>query len=189
MMARIPPALALLLIPSAAAAQTAQADAPRIALVGEAPSACVIRSAGSSSGVNATVESVGSSASRIRIVQMVDTATAQPNAASIAIALPVICNSAHRILVRSGNGGMLRDGAGGSGPSTGFSEFQPYGVEVAWAGQDIRRPSNEEGGLVLESASGQAGQVAITIELPAGTMPLVAGTYSDAIVIEFLVAS
>lgn len=181
--------LALASLPAVASAQTQESGGASMDIAGEAPSACVVRPPAATSGVNATLEASGGARSEIRIVQMVDPMTAEARATSFNLSLPIVCNGPHRLVLRSGNGGLLRAGATAGQQSGGFAEFLPYQLAAIWDGQDINGRSDAAGGLVVNSARGGAGQMSVSINVAAGGPPLVAGSYSDDIVIEFHVAN
>jgi hypothetical protein len=180
-------AAAALLVPAASIAQTPQSGGGRLELVGEAPSACVIRGPSAVNAVNATVEETGADSSRIRIVQMVDNASAEARPVAVDLSLPIICNSPHRLTVRTANGGLLRAGAPAPTPQVGFVEFLPYQLQANWAGQEVRGGSRA--GLGIDSASGRAGQMLLSVNVPPGGPRLAFGTYSDDIIIEFQAAN
>jgi hypothetical protein len=188
MTARLTPLLAAAaLMPAAAFAQTPESGGGRLELVGEAPSACVIQDATALNTVNATVESAGANGSRIRIVQMVDNITAQPQPMAVDLTLPIICNSPHRLTVRTANGGLRLEG-GAAAPSGDFASFVPYQVHASWAGQDISGESSRSG-LGIDSAAGRAGTMSLSINLPPGGPRLQTGRYLDDIIIEFQAAN
>jgi hypothetical protein len=182
-------ALAVLASAAPAVGQSIDTGRQQIELAGVAPSACVIRPPTASSGVNASYQTTGVSTGEVRILEMADPQTAQARATAITIALPVVCNSAHVLTARSRNGGLQRlaanqrnNGAGG------FTEFLPYSLNMNWAGQEVARTSNAGTPLAIVSNNGGAGNVSLGFSVPAGGAPLIAGTYSDSIVIEFRVA-
>jgi hypothetical protein len=182
--------LATVLAPSAMAQDRATAR-QELELVARAEPACVTRAPAAIAGVNATFDPSATNGGEIRIVQLVNQTTAEPAPTSITLAIPVICNSSHRVTLRSQNGGLLRD----SGDSRrrqspgGFGEFLPYEVNFAWAGQ--QRDANSEGtrSINLNVPRGAAGDATFRFALPGGGGPLVAGRYSDAIIIEFTPAN
>lgn len=176
------------LAPGFALAQTANIGQGRLDIVGQAPSACLISQPTASTGQNATLSQTGAQSAEIRISELVDPQTAQPRASSMNVALPVICNTAHRLTVKSGNGGLLRAG-GRRGAVSGFRQLLPYNVSADWSGQSITGSSTSGTPVTINSANGAAGQVSLSISIPAGGEPLVAGSYSDSVVIELQVAS
>jgi hypothetical protein len=166
----------------------AQNTAPqgRLDIVGDAPNACVISSAGSSAGANAVFRSLTAGAAEVRITEMIDPQTGAARASSISILLPIICNSAHRLLLRSGNGGLLREGGSRQAGAGGFREFVPYQLSAVWSGQSAANAS-DQGPVVINVADGAAGDASVTIDVSGGGAPLVGGGYSDAVVIELRV--
>jgi len=182
-------ALALIALPAAAAAQTPTVGSGVIHIVGQAPSACVVH--GPSDAVattNASYAPTGVGAGQIRITQMVDETNAVGRPATIDLALGVICNSPHRLTVRSLNGGLLREGAAAGAPGqNGFAEFVPYRVTAAWMGNSVSGASDAGGGLALDGGAGALGQLSVGIAIPGGER-LLAGTYRDWVVVEFSAA-
>jgi hypothetical protein len=159
----------------------------RLEILGEAPVSCVIQSPAAATGINAAFEG-GPTSGEIRITELVDLQTAEPRAASISVELPVICNSAHRITVSSANGAMRLAGAdgGSAGP---FATFKTYEVNATWGDQQYSLASNAGTPLVIGSTGARAGNMSLNVALAAGGQPLVAGAYSDTIVVEFQTAN
>lgn len=182
----LPPILLMTAILSCSAAQAQTADnAPQaLVLAGDAPPACVIDQPTASNPVNASYRSTGGSSGQIDIAQFVDPQTALSQASSIELNLPVICNTSHRLVVRSLNGGLLRDGAVASTGGGGFSEFLSYQVSVAWNGQSIEK-SSDGGATSIDAAQPGSGDMVIRVATLAGGGPMVAGQYNDAIVVAF----
>jgi hypothetical protein len=179
--------LLLTLVPGAAFAQTTTtASQGRLDIVGEAPNACVISSAGSAAGANAVFRSLTAGAAEVRITEMIDPQTSTARASSINILLPIICNGAHRLVLTSGNGGLLRDGGSTAASPGGFREFVPYQVSAVWSGQTAAN-SSDRGPVIINVRDGAAGDASVTIDVPGGGAPLIAGGYSDAVVIELQV--
>lgn len=182
---------AVLLAPGAALAQTVQTGTGRLDLIGEAPSACLVSAPASAVGSNASFALTGAQSAQINITQLVDQTTAQPRAASISLAVPIICNTAHRLIITTTNGGLARVGAISHNPGSvnGFREFLPYQVTANWSGQNVTGGSQTLSPVNISTTDGAAGQLSLTIDVPAGGDPLVAGVYSDSVVIELQVAS
>jgi hypothetical protein len=179
-------ALALAL-PSAAMAQIDNIPEQRLEVLGEALPACVIRTPSATSGNNATFTPVSGTTGEIQIVEFVNPSNAQPRAASINVALPVICNSPHQLVLRSTNGGLRREGSGGGNQGP-FAEFKPYTIAADWAGNSLNVASDAGGAVTISSPFARAGDVSVSIDVEGGGAPLVAGTYSDEIVVEFTAA-
>jgi hypothetical protein len=179
--------LAAALVAFPAQAQQVDTASNRLELLGDAPAACVLNTPSAGNGSNASFTSTSATSARINITQLVDSTNANSLPSSIELNLPVVCNSAHRVIVRSTNGGLSRLGGNqrGSGP---FSEFLAYSFGIGWAGQQIDRGS-DTGQVVLDATQPAKGEVRLRIATPAGSGPLVAGQYNDAIVIEFQAAN
>lgn len=177
----------LILAPSALAAQTPQTGQGRLEIVGQAPSACVVRGPATATATNASYIPTGPSGGQLRITEMVSSPQSLSRGATVDLALTVVCNSPHRLVLRSENGGMLRNGGRAGAASGPFAEFLPYEFRAAWLGQDVSSPSNGSGPLVMQSNQGGAGQLSLGVVLPEGTR-LAAGDYRDAVIVEFRVA-
>lgn len=177
---------AAILMPAPLAAQVVDSSLGRVELVGTAPAGCVIRGPASAVGTNMRFEPSSASAGQIGITEFVDQNSVS-RGGSIEINLPVICNSAHRVVVRSGNGGLRRLGA--AVPTGPFAQFVPYSVTTLWGGQQAVLTTNQGGTVQIDSNQARAGLVALSINLAAGGQPLVAGTYSDQIVVELQAAN
>lgn len=181
---------AALLTPGLAFGQTINTGQGRLDLSGQAPSACLISTPTSASGANSTFQPSGAQSGQVTITQLVDPTTAVPVASSINLALPIICNAAHNVTVSTTNGGLARTGAAaGAPPVGGFRQFLPYQVSASWAGQTANGTSQAGPTVVINSSDGAAGQLSLTIDVPGGGDPMVAGAYNDQVVIQLQVAS
>jgi hypothetical protein len=187
-MNRSPTIAVLLALPGIAEAQIGEPSLGRVEIAGTAPSACVVGAPIAGPGANATYEA-GPSGGSIRISQLVDPATGQSVSAGMNLVIPVTCNGAHRLMVRSINRGLALDGNPGQGNGSAFASFVPYRVESDWGGQASGFLSNEPGAPEGFSHAARAGQMSLSISVPPGGQPLVAGTYSDEIVLEFQAAN
>lgn len=176
----------LLLAPGPLAAQVAELSQGRLEILGTARPACVIRAPSSAIGNNMRFEPGGASAGQVGITQFVDN-NAVSRGGSIDVILPVICNSAHRVVVTSGNGGLRR--LGPMVQTTGFAQFFPYRVTTQWGSQQGVLATDQAGTLIIDSGEARAGQLSLSINVAAGGQPLVAGTYSDQIVVELQAAN
>ena len=190
MMRKLFLAAAALLVPSLAFGQTVNTGQGRLDLAGAAPSACLISSPTSAAGSNSTFQSTGTQQGQVTITQMADPLTAVPVASTINLALPIICNAAHSVIVSTTNGGLVRVGGTGTQQTVnGFREFLPYQVSAVWAGQTVNATSQAGTTVTIISADGAAGDLSLVIQVPGGGDPLVAGTYNDQVVIQLQVAS
>lgn len=179
--------LALAAVPTPALAQN-QPIASHVEIIGDAAPACVMRPPADRSGTNASFQQVSAGAGRIRIEQLADPVDATPHAAEIRVLLPVICNAPHRVVLRSGTGGLRLEGPRPS-QSEPFRHFLPYQLGISWGGDQARRSSDAAAPLVLAAGAARSGEMEVTFMLAGGGAPLVAGTYSDEIIIEVQVAS
>ncbi|HEY5713403.1 MAG TPA: hypothetical protein VIT38_16020 [Allosphingosinicella sp.] len=179
--------LLLVLAPSALAAQTPQSGQGRLEIVGEAPGACVIRGPATGTATNASYTPAGPSAGRLRITEMVRSPQSTSRGATADLAVEVVCNSPHRLVLRSENGGMLRSGGRAGAASGPFADFLPYEFKASWLGLDASSASDGAGPLVMESNRGGAGQLLLAVVLPEGVR-LAAGDYRDSVILEFRAA-
>jgi len=183
-------ATAMSLVAGGALAQTTSIGQGRLDMEGTAPSTCLVSAPQAAVGSNATFDSTSSQQGQVTITALADPQTAIAKQASISVALPAICNTAHHVTVTSLNRGLLRQGGVASQTSVnGFREFVPYSVTASWAGQTATGQSLSGTPVNINASDGAAGQVSLTIDVPAGGDPLVAGTYSDSLTIELQVAS
>jgi hypothetical protein len=172
---------AALALPGMAQAQELTRASQRLEMTAVAPVACVISPATVSSAANASYSATGTSSGQVNITELVDSSTAAPRASSIELNLPVVCNASHRVELRSANGGLLRAGATGRGGA--FRESLAYQVGLDWAGQSVELTTSNRSATISASQPGK-GEMVIRIATPAGGAPMVAGQYSDSIVVE-----
>jgi hypothetical protein len=173
-----------------ALAQSTDTGVRQLEIAGIAPPACIMRAPNATGGVNASYQNLSGSSGEIRIVEMVDPQTAQPRATSVNLTVPVICNSAHQLSVESRNGGLTRAGGNARNQTRGgFAEFLPYTFGANWAGQNVTQSSQTQGGLRIVTNDGGAGNVLLSVSVPANGTPLVAGAYADSIIIQFRAAN
>lgn len=153
-----------------------------IQVSGIAPPACLVRAASGQRGVNATFASSGTNGT-VTIDNLVDPVTARVLPSRITLALPIICNSAHVVRLRSAGGALRREGAAVV-PGAVFTDELPYQYGLRWAGGGTVSPT-ASGQVVTVAASGAASGVAeVTLDVPSGGRPLVAGRYGDTIIVE-----
>lgn len=168
------------------AAQEINTSDQRLEMIGEAPAACVLGQPSVRNAVNANFALNDAASGTIGIAEFVNMMTAETVASSIDLEFPVTCNAAHNVTLRSTNGGMLRSGAVAqvARAGTGFREFVAYDLGLAWAGQQLEIVS-EANGAQIDAGKPAKGDLVLRVATPAGAGPLVAGQYSDAIIIEF----
>ena len=167
-------------------AQTLDRADRRINLAGTAPAACVIAQPSPSRTLRATYSAAGTGSGQITINQLVDSQTATSLESAVQLELPVTCNSAHQVSVRSANGAMVRTGGAASpAPSAAFSEALDYQLAVDWNG-NVNSISSNQGPILMESTQPAKGYLLLNFSTSAGKGPFVAGQYTDAIIVEFI---
>lgn len=173
-----------------ATATTGQAE-EALRLFASAAPACVVRGASATgNGVNATFAGDGRGGGTIAISQLVDPGSAEPRASEIELALPVVCNSAHRLVITSSDGGLLRDGgnpANGLAPDT-FADIVPYRLSADWGSATLSGTS-ARGGELSTAQGAEAGELRLRVATDQGGGVLTAGRYADSITIRFEPAS
>lgn len=178
-------AAATLGVAAAACAQTLptgdEAES-QLQLIGQAPSACVLSPPSAAAGANTSFAAQGGQAGVVRFTQFVDPQTAQPRDASISLAFPLVCNSAHRLVVRTDGSGLARTGGAATAP--GFRDRLDFQVTADWAGASASGTSATTTPINLATANGAAGQMNLVVAVTGGGAPMVAGDYAGTLVVE-----
>lgn len=182
-------ALSLAALP--AVAQTTDTGRGRLEITGHAPATCVIQTARTSDGINASFVATSASAGEIRIANLVDPITAQPRLAEIIVTLPIVCNAANRLTLTTANGGLLRDGGTGRHrqSATELGELVGYSVSAGWANRVLALNTNTGSTISFAVPDGTAGDLSLLVRVSPGGGPLVAGRYADTVIIELQVSS
>jgi hypothetical protein len=156
-------------------------------LGGVAPAVCRIDATNPVSLANATYVSQSQSSGEIRVSRLVDPLTSVPEPLQVSLAISAVCNHSHRLLVRSLEGGLVRNG----GPAAGtFASRISYTVAARWAGaEDSTSITTPASGIDIAVADGSVGTIELDISSDGGGIPLAAGQYRDLIVVEFVSAS
>lgn len=160
----------------------------QIEVVATAAPACNISSGAAAGSSNASYQSAGASGGTVSITTLADPQTAQAAPASAQIEIPVVCNSAHEVSIRSANGGLLRSG-GTFEQISGFAQFLPYRVALDWVGQSRAGQSDTDEPLTVIVPNAGEGLLTVEIAVEGGDAPLVAGIYEDTLQIEITAAS
>ena len=172
-------------IPAAAQANSvelATGAVETIQVSGIAAPACLVRPASAQRGINATFASTGTNGT-VTIDNLVDPVSAQVLPSRITLVLPITCNSAHVLRLRSAGGALRREGAAVT-RSGQFVDELPYAYGLRWAGGGSLLPI-ASGQTVTVAASGAASGLAeVTLAVSAGGPLLVAGRYGDTIIVE-----
>lgn len=179
----------LVMVAAPAHAQLVDTATQRIDVAGRAQPACVIAQPTVGQSVNASYSATGATSGQITIAQLVDSQNATSLESRLQLDLPVTCNSSHKVVVRSANGGLVRTGARGNSDSrSGFAEAMGYNLGVDWNGTSRSLPS-AQGLTTIDSAEPAKGDLTLNFSTSAGNGPLVAGQYTDSIVVEFTPAN
>ncbi|CAM3095950.1 hypothetical protein SPAN111604_03475 [Sphingomonas antarctica] len=149
---------------------------------GIAPPACLVRPAGGQRGINATFESTGSSGT-VTISNLVDPISAKVLPSRITLTLPITCNSAHIVRLRSAGGALRREGAAVV-PGAVFTDTLPYEYGLRWAGGGTLAPTASGQAVTVQASGAASGLAEVTLDVPGGGRPLVAGRYGDTIIVE-----
>jgi len=183
--ALVPLALGAVLVAVASAqaqtASTGERASNRLDLFGVAPSACVLSPPSSAAGTNASFTAQGAQGV-VRFTQFIDPQTAQPRDAVISLGFPVVCNSAHRLVVRTDGAGLAR--TAGPAPAAGFRDSLGFQLSADWAGLTATGPSTSLNPISLQTANGAAGLMNLTVNITGGGAPMVAGDYAGTLVVE-----
>lgn len=176
-------ALAVLAVTATSAgAQTApdQTAQRPLGFSGEVAAGCLLSTPTAPELNNATAVSLAPGSADIVVTQLVGE-DGVPIGAVVILALPSICNQAHTLRLNSLGGGLVNPEA--DGDAAPFRGALPYGVQINW-GDVIQTYETGDPALELSVGNAVAGQVTLTIQIPAGGAPLVAGVYSDQLVLE-----
>jgi hypothetical protein len=160
-----------------------------LSIEGSAPTACSIRVITLNPGSAATLTSAtqGNALVTLGTPNFVDPQTAVPTGGRVFLGVPIICNGAHTVIVRSTNGRLtLESGAAGG---NGFRNAVDYSLTTSWAGLNQSFNTQSTSSLQIPVSQANSGDALVTIDIPSGGQPLVAGVYSDLIVVEVTVSS
>jgi hypothetical protein len=183
--------LAPLLLAAAnpALAQDGQSANEALRVYAEAQPGCVVRDVLAINTANATFASNGSAGGTITISQLVDPQTAEPRSSSIDLSLPVVCNAAHRLVISSTQGGLLRQGGQRGNVLTpdNFADMLPYSLRVDWGAMQLAGVSTDSDLSIDDEA--RQGELRLQVSTQPGGGALTAGRYDDTITIRFEPAS
>lgn len=150
---------------------------------GSVAPACVMRQPNSVRQNNATV-TVGTTGDVNVDLQsgFLDRTTGVPNAVDVAISFPITCNTAHSIHVESQRGGLVNPAVTGTdGP---FRSRLDFTLELRWAGGTQTFDTTSARMMDVAIPNAATGSADVRIAIPGGGTPLVAGIYSDTIIIQ-----
>jgi hypothetical protein len=158
----------------------------KLEIAGTAPEACIIATPTQETINNATLVA-NTATAQVTVTQLVDPNTAIPQAAVVNMAFPVVCNTAHSLTITARSGGLVLQ-ASAPPPGPGFRNHLDYQVSADWAGQQTSQLSSGAP-VQITSNNAASGQLFVTISIPAGGVPLEAGTYSDSLIVNLQPAS
>ena len=189
MMAALPRSLAAVLALATAVGQGAAraaetAGAPPLVISGQVPSTCQMSPAAQApGGDNVTFSANGGNASSVTVNLMVDPNTAKTQGAVGAVQFQVICTGAHTLTVSSASGGLVNTTTSATG--AGFANRADYTLQAAWDGiTHTLTTRGSAASLDLSGSAGATGALTVTVTVPSGEGPLVAGSYQDTISID-----
>lgn len=140
---------------------------------------CVIGSAfvAPNDGINILNNSSGNVS--VSFDNFVDAQTSLARSLDLEVTLGAMCNSSHLVSVASLNGGMKSQNSEGNNST--FVSRRDYQTSIEWAGLQIGFTTDGQTGnkAKLEIDKARKDFLRIKINAPAGTLPLVAGQYSD----------
>lgn len=178
----------------AALAQSAAAAAPGagpqtsssgpVIVDGVVPSSCRLSPATAGSGAsNVTFTDHGGAASDVTVNLLVDPNTARTQSAVGVVQFQVLCTGAHTLTVSSTSGGLVNTSTSASGG--GFENRANYSLQASWDGKTRTLTTNgAKASLDLSGLDSATGPLIVTVTVPPGEGPLVAGAYQDTINID-----
>ena len=158
-----------------------------VTLLGEADRVCTLSSPELGNGPieNFSVPSGGV----YSVEQLADPTTLTTRAARINLTMAAMCNGVHRVVVRSENSGLWRQGI--TADAVGFGTAVPYSIDLSWADES---PTLLADGSTRQLREWQiligrpnAGDIEIDFSIQAGATnagtgaPMVSGGYSDVV--------
>jgi hypothetical protein len=159
---------------------------PTLAVAGTAPAVCVFSAAQAGQASNMTLGAASSTQNVLTINQLSDPATAQLLPASITVTSTGSCNHTHRLSVATKNGGLLT-----SASAVGFTNLVDYVAIVSWGSSVTQLATSGAQWQRVDSSlpiGAYAGTLQIQIQISnsgVSNLPLVAGAYTDALIITF----
>lgn len=166
----------LLAVPAAGADNASQP----LQMTGSVPVRCRLSppSAGVTVNTSFTPDANGGN---LVLTALVDMNTSTTLSAEGSILVPILCSGTHALTVTS-HGGLNNQNATASG---GFLTHVDYELTATWgATTQTVQTAGSAVTLDLSQNGPQSGDLTIAVSLPAGRGPLVAGTYTDEIIIE-----
>ena len=176
--------VALAAVGQSAARAAETASAPPLLVNGQVAAACRLSPASEGAGgANITFSQNGGNASSLTVNTMVDATTAKTQAAVGVVQFQVLCTGAHTLTVNTASGGLVNTTT--QNTAAGFANRIDYGLQAAWNGVTRNlTTSGSAASLDLSGADANTGALTVTVTVPSGEGPLIAGAYQDTISID-----
>jgi hypothetical protein len=159
--------------------QTAQP----LTVLGDVPVRCKMlppQTSGNGLNINFSQNSAGG---EIAFTDFVDPDTGKMKAASARLLFPITCTGAQTLTVTTQNGGLTNTNV--SGTTAGFAARGDYTLDASWANTTRSlRTAGSPASLDLSQSAPESGELVLNFTLAAGSEPLEAGSYEDAIVVQ-----
>jgi hypothetical protein len=176
----------MLVVPSFVMAQDVSVETgqARTQFVGTAPLACLLSTPVGNQIAGATLTTSGASAQLTFAADtLINPQTAIARPFTMSLTVPVLCNAAHSVTIRSSRGGMALPS--GAAPTNGFANRIDLDVSANWARTNVQATTDGNPlSLSINALDAASGNVEVTLRGIGGTNPLVAGRYSDEITID-----
>lgn len=137
-------------------------------------------------GINANFQSTSDTNSQIEIIALAGKDDGVLKPASISLDFEGSCNFAHFVSLASSNGGLKNETV--SGITSGFLSLAGYSATLIWSGQSENLNANTGSSGVstdIPQIGANSGILSLVVQIAGGGNPLVSGTYSDVLTIEF----
>lgn len=178
------PSLIVAAFAGAAAAQQPATQQPQLSYRGDVAAGCILSAPTIGASTNATAQNASGGSADVVITRLAGD-DGVPEGAEVSLVLQAACNQSHTLNLESLLGGLTN---GQPAPANGqFRTVLPYQVTLSWAGttQTFR---SDDPALAAAIASAARGSLTVSITIPSGGSPLVAGSYADQLVLELGVA-
>jgi len=167
-------------------------DSDTVNLSGTQAQTCTL-GAFSAGAVSGALNAGNFAGTTLTLTGTMSSSTAMRAAGSITLNATAMCNYGHNVSVRQTGGGLIN--ASDVTPTQGtFIRKQGYDAVVSWAAQTVTASSADVTGAppavasitsTDQSISGAAsGALSLTLSVAASTSPVVAGAYTDSVVVQ-----
>jgi len=148
---------------------------------GEAPAACVVGTA-TAAGQNIETSPTESGLSINLLTNAFVDGEGFPTNGTVSIAVPILCNSSHTLVVTSERQGLRSDAV--TAPTNGFLNVAPYVLSLGWAGLIRRFDTSLDRSVTLTVPDAASGEATLTVAFSGASQRLIAGKYSDQLIVE-----